>query len=178
MSGPVLIVAASRDRRAIGHGLFGALAASVVSVGLLVHRLGDAAAPPQLMGAGNTLVMPAAANGQCHVDLWIGDALLPGALTDSGADGFVTIGRNQAKQAGIEISRLRFDRTYESAHGRGRYAVTRVPWVRIGNAFDMRDVPVDVTEVDQAQALIGIQILRYFNYRLRAGRCELSWWPT
>jgi clan AA aspartic protease (TIGR02281 family) len=179
-SGPVLIVASTRDRAAVGRGLLGALAAGVAVLGLLVHQFGGtgSAPPPQLMGSGNALVVPAAANGECRLDLWIGDALFRDALADSGANGFVTIGLNQAKRAGIDIRHLQFDRSYESAHGRGRYAETRIPWIRIGNAFDLRDVTVDVTEVDQPQALIGIEILRYYNFRLRGDRCELSWWPT
>lgn len=182
MSDPVLILSAVRDRRTIGRGIIRLLAGGAAAGGFLTFRIGGigepAAAPPQLMGTGSPLVLQAAANGQCFVDLWIGDAKFHGALADSGADGFLVLGRNLALRAGIDVEHLRFDRTYESAHGRGRYAETRVSWVRIGNAFDLRDVPVDVTETDQPQAIIGIQILRYFNFRLRAKVCELSWWPT
>jgi clan AA aspartic protease (TIGR02281 family) len=180
MTGAVPIVAATRDKAAVGRQILGTAAGAVIGAGVLIAQLGGGfAAPPwELSQAGNSLVVPAAANGQCHVDLLIGEARFRGSLEDTGADGFVTLGRNQAKQAGIDTRLLRFTGTYESANGRARFAQTRVPWVRIGNAFDLADLPVAVTEIDQPQVLIGIQILRHYNFRLRSGRCELSARPT
>ena len=65
--------------------------------------------------------------------------------------------------------------TYESANGRGHFAQTLVRWVRIGTAFQVIDVKVAVTDVDQTEALIGIELLRDLNFRVRADHCELSW---
>jgi clan AA aspartic protease (TIGR02281 family) len=127
-------------------------------------------------GAGKSLVLPASEHGRCQTDLWIGGTRFRGAVADSGATGYLTIGRNQAIQAGIETGR-RFAWTYQSANGRGRYNEIRVRRVRIGDAVELSDVPVDVTAADQAQALIGIEILRELNFRVRAGGCELSWEP-
>jgi len=39
----------------------------------------------------------------------------------------------------------------------------------------MRNVIVDVTAANQTHILVGIQILRMFNLRLRSTTCELGW---
>jgi clan AA aspartic protease (TIGR02281 family) len=179
MSAPMPIVAAARDRAAVGRLVLRTAAGAAFGAGLLIFQLGGLPIPPpEISGAGHTLVVRAASNGQCLVDLRIGEARLRGALADTGADGFVILGRNMAPLAGIDIGRLRFSSTYESANGRGRFAETRAEWVRIGDAFELADLPVAVTEGDQRQAIIGIQILRHYNFRLRGDRCELSARPT
>ena len=71
-------------------------------------------------------------------------------------------------------ARLRFDRSYESANGRGHFAETPVRWVRIGTAFQVIDVKIAVTDVDQTEALIGIELLRDLNFRVRVDHCKLS----
>jgi len=179
MIGPIPIIAATHDRAAVGRVILSALAGTLLSSGILLLLLVDgfatpATSPSGMSRPGNTLVFPASANGQCHVDLRIGGMRLRGALADSGADGYLTLGRNQARQAGIDIKRLQFSGTYDSANGRARFAETRVPQVRIADTFDLADLPVAVTEVDQRQALVGIQVLQSLNFRLRGDRCELS----
>ena len=175
---PGPIVAATHDRDAVGRTIL-ATAAGVAVAGVLIARISGSgfaipAGPlPEIRGAGHTLVVPVG-HGQCQLDLLIGTARFRGALADSGANGYLTLGRNHARQAGIDLAQVRFNQTYESANGRGRGGETRVPWVRIGNFFELRDVPVAVTEIDQPQVLIGIQILRALNFRVQGDRCELG----
>lgn len=176
MTGPVGIVEAVHDRAAVGRTILRWSSSAVFSAGLLIMRPGliGPAMPIWESPAGHSLTVPASANGECLVDLMIGEARLRGALADTGASGFVVLGRNQARQAGIDLEGLRFTNTYDSANGSARFAITRVAWARIGDAFDLADLPVAVTEVDQSQALIGIQILRHLNFRLRGDHCEFG----
>jgi aspartyl protease family protein len=159
----------------LGAGIVGVIAGVAIAghLGINAHGQNYGAA---MNGAGRSLVLAAGAQGRCQTDLWIGGAPFRGAVADSGATGYVTIGRNQAMRAGIDTWR-RFAGTYQSANGRGRYYEIRVRRVRIGGAVELTDVPVVVTAADQAQALIGIEILRELNFRVRAGGCELSWEP-
>jgi clan AA aspartic protease (TIGR02281 family) len=176
MSKQISIVAARRGRAAIGRQILLTLAGAITGTVLLIAPPGRGfnLPPPQITEAGNALILPAS-QGWCSTDLWIGDTRLRGAIADSGATGWITIGRNQARQAGIDVARLRFSGTYESANGRGHFAQTLVRWVRIGTAFQVIDVKVAVTDVDQTEALIGIELLRDLNFRVRADHCELSW---
>jgi clan AA aspartic protease (TIGR02281 family) len=176
MSKQISIVAARRGRAAIGRQILLTLAGAITSTVLLIAPPGRGfnLPAPQITEAGNALILPAS-QGWCSTDLWIGDTRLRGAIADSGATGWITIGRNQARQAGIDVARLRFSGTYESANGRGHFAQTLVRWVRIGTAFQVIDVKVAVTDVDQTEALIGIELLRDLNFRVRADHCELSW---
>jgi clan AA aspartic protease (TIGR02281 family) len=174
---PLIIVAARRGRAALGRRILGTLAGAAVVSALLLTQPGRGfeVPPPEISGSGNALILPAASHGRCSTDVWIGKTRFRGAIADTGADGFLTIGKNQAQQAGIDVDRLKFGGTYESAHGRGHYAETRVRRVRIGSSFQIFDMPVVVTDVDQPQALIGIELLRELNFRVRADHCELSW---
>jgi clan AA aspartic protease (TIGR02281 family) len=176
MTGPVPIIEAAHDKAAVGRTILRSAAGLVFAAGVVIVQPGwiGRSAPVWDSSAGHSLVVRAASNGQCLVDLRIGETKLSAALADTGDDGYVTLGRNQAKQAGIDTSRLRFDNSYGSANGRGRYAEMRVAWVRIGNTFEMADVPVAVTQVDQQQALVGIQVLRRYQFRLRGDRCEFG----
>jgi predicted aspartyl protease len=168
------IVAA--NRATLGRQVLGTVFGAVVAGGLLFAQPGrvSQAPPPEISGSGNALILPASSNGRCSTSLSIGKTRLPDAIADSGAGEYLTIGPTQAKQAGLDVDRLQFRGTYQSAHGRGRIAEIRVPSVRIGNVFQVIGVTVDVTDVDQPEPLIGIQLLRDFNFRVRADHCELS----
>jgi clan AA aspartic protease (TIGR02281 family) len=172
----VPIVETVLSKAAVGRSILRSAAGLVFGAGLVMVQSGwiGRAAPAWESSTEHSLTVRAAGNGQCLVDLRIGETQFRGALADTGASDFIVLGRNHAKQAGIDTARLRFDRSYGSANGQGRDAETRVAWVRIGNAFDLADVPVTVTKMDQDQPLIGIQILRRFHFRLRGDRCEFG----
>jgi predicted aspartyl protease len=173
---PVPIVEAAHSKADIGRMFLRTTAGAVFGAGLLIAQPGliRPAIPSWEPSAGHSLVVRAGSTGQCFVDLWIGKTLLRGSLADSGADGYLTLGLNHAKQAGIDIRRLRFDHAYGSSNGRGHYAELRVVSVRIGEVFELTDLPVAVTRIDQQQAIIGIEILRLLNFRLLGDRCEFG----
>ena len=179
VNGPVVIVAATRDRAAVGRGVVGFAVAAVLGGGLLISQLGGVAATvaapsTPVRAEDGQLVVPAAANGQCFVDIQINETRFRGiGILDSGADQYLTLGINQARQAGLEVGK--FTNTYKSANGVGRFARTRVATLRIADTFAMRNVIVDVTAANQTHILVGIQILRMFNLRLRSTTCELGW---
>jgi aspartyl protease family protein len=175
---PLIIVEARSDRASVSRQILGTAIGIVIVAGMLVARPGDSSSvpagpPPQISGGAQSLILPASSHGRCATDLWIGETRLRGAIADSGADGWLIIGRNQAKRAGIDLGQLRFDNTYDSANGRGRFAATRLPSARIGN-FELIGIPVAVTDADQNEAIIGIEILRDLHFRVRGNHCELS----
>lgn len=178
MTAPLVIVGSRRGRAALGRQILGTVFGVVIGAGLLVARPDNgfgvpAGPPPQISGSNNALILPASSHGRCATDLWIGETRLRGAIADSGADGWLTIGRNQAKQAGIDIGQLRFNNTYDSANGRGHFAETRLRSARVGN-FELIGIPVAITDTDQSEAIIGIEILRDLHFRVRGNHCELS----
>jgi predicted aspartyl protease len=174
MTGPV-VVEPAHSKAAIGRIILRSAAGAGLAAGLMIRLPGllGSGAPVWEPSGGHSLIVPAESNGQCFVDLWIGETLLRHSLADSGADGTVTLGLNQAKQAKID-TRLRFDHSYDSANGKGRFAEIRVASVRIGKVFELTDVPVAVTKIDQQQALIGVELLRLLSFRLRGDRCEFG----
>jgi clan AA aspartic protease (TIGR02281 family) len=178
MTARLSIVEARRGRAALGRQILGTALGVVIVAGMLVAKPDNgfgvpAGPPPQISGSNNALILPASSHGRCTADLWIGGTRLRGAIADSGADGWITIGRNQAKQAGIDTSQLRFNNTYDSANGRGHFAVTHLRSARIGN-FELIGIPAAVTDADQSEAIIGIEILRDLHFRVRGNHCELS----
>jgi hypothetical protein len=79
VNGPVVILAATRDRAAVGRGVVGLAVAAVFGGGLLISQLGGVAATvahpwPPVRAEDGQLVVPAAANGQCFVDIQINES--------------------------------------------------------------------------------------------------------
>jgi clan AA aspartic protease (TIGR02281 family) len=172
------IVQSSYDRRSAARSIVATCASAVFGAALLFPGLRpEFAAPTRAVEAtGGPVVTAASSNGECYVEVRLNETRFSKALLDSGATGYLTIGSNQAKAAGIDIRSLSFNHSYESSNGTGHFATTKIATVRIGTALAMRNVVVDVTEGPQDVILVGIEILRMLNLRLRSTTCELSLW--
>jgi hypothetical protein len=123
VNGTVVIVAATRDRAAVGRGVVGLAIAAVFGGGLLISQLGGvdatvAAPSPPVRAEDGPLVVPAAPNGQCFVDIQINETRFRGIILDTGADQYLTLGINQPREAGLEVGKFTY--TYKSANGVGQ----------------------------------------------------------
>jgi clan AA aspartic protease (TIGR02281 family) len=174
---PYSIIQSAYDRRSAARSIVATCASAVFGAVLFFPGLRPdfAATPPEISASGGQLV-GASKNSQCYVDVRLDEMLFHNALLDTGASGYLTIGSNQAKRAGIDLSRLSFDHRYSSANGTGKFARVQISTVRIGKVLAMRNVAVDVTAAPQEQILVGIEILRLLNMRLRSASCELNFW--
>jgi clan AA aspartic protease (TIGR02281 family) len=175
MTAQLPIIASRHGLDALGRQILGAVTGVAIATGFLLYRPADTVGVPPLEmqgGPGHSLMVPAGTHGFCVTDLWIGNRPLE-AITDSGADGSIIIGRNQATKAGIDTGQLHFTWPFQSPGGSGHYAHIHVQRLRIGDNIELDDVPVDVNENDQQQALIGVEVLRQLNFRIRPHGCQL-----
>jgi clan AA aspartic protease (TIGR02281 family) len=172
------IVTAARNRAAIGRAIVGTLTGALLGGMALISHLGGGSADPAGVdppsGTGHRIVVAGDAYGQCHVAAVINGLLFRSLLLDSGAAGHLTFGRNHAAQLGFDPAKLTYDRRYGSANGVGHYASVRVREFRL-DSFVLRDVPADITAAPQDEPLLGIDVLRRLNFRLKDGSCEISW---
>jgi len=171
------LVEAARDRSAVRRGILATLAGAVVTGGLLVSQLGGVPGPeidpPTVSGAVHRLVIPGDAYGQCRVAARVNGEVFR-SLLDTGDSGHLTFGRNHSARLGFDSAKLSFSHSYGSANGVGHYARVRVREFRL-ETFVLRDVPADITDAPQSEPLLGIEILRRLNLKLKDGNCELSW---
>jgi clan AA aspartic protease (TIGR02281 family) len=178
MPRPYLIVQSAYDRRSAGRSIISTCAGAVFAATLLMRGLYPDSAPPPGPGieASGGQLVTASSDGECYVDVRLNETLFRKALLDSGATGYLTIGINHAKRAGIDAGGLAFDNRYTSANGTGHFAKTTIATLRIGRVLAMRNVLVAVTAAPQDQIIIGIEILRMLNMHLRSTSCELNFW--
>ena len=172
------IVQSSYDRRSAARSIVATCASAVFGAALLMRGLHPdftAAPGPGIETSGGQLVT-ASSNGECYVDVRLNETLFRKGLLDTGATGYLTIGINHAKRAGIDVGGLAFDNRYTSANGTGHFAKTTIATLRIGRVVAMRNVLVAVTAAPQDEIIVGIEILRMLNMRLRSASCELNLW--
>ena len=153
----MMLVAASRGR-ATGSGVL--LCALILGAFLLSH---------QTRSTGT--LRAEYRNGSCLADIRINDMLFRDVLLDTGAYGNVVLGRNHALSLGI--APVRYPTAYSSANGIGREAHVQIHELRLGS-FVMRDLTVAVTQVDQDQVLLGLEILNRLHFRVSGHSCELG----
>lgn len=111
-------------------------------------------------------------NGSCRADIRINDVLFRDVLLDTGASGTVFLGHNHAVRLGI--APVRYPTAYSSANGTGREAHVQISSLRLGSSFVMRDLTVSVTQIDQDQVLLGLEILNRLHFRVSGHSCELG----
>jgi len=172
------IIQSAYDRRSAARGIVATCASAVFGAALFIHGMHpEFTAPPgpAIEGSGGQLVT-ASRNGECYVDVRLNETLFHKGLLDSGATGYLTIGINHARRAGIDVGGLVFDNSYSSANGTGKFAKATIATLRIGRVAAMRNVLVAVTAAPQDEIIVGIEILRTLNMRLRSTSCELNLW--
>jgi predicted aspartyl protease len=178
MAEAFVLVEAARSRAAAGRRIVVSLAVAVVGGGLLVQQFERIAIPDFGLDGwgGHRLVLTRDAGSMCVVAARLNGALFPGVLLDSGAAGYVTLGRNHAKRAGFDPAKLAFNARYGSANGIGREAHVRLREFRLeGTDFVLRDAPAAITAAPQDQPLAGIEILSRLGMHLKKRTCELRW---
>jgi clan AA aspartic protease (TIGR02281 family) len=121
---------------------------------------------------GSDLTIPVGSYNQCETDISANNHTFH-ALLDSGANGHLTFGRNHAKALGFNPDSLSYSYTYGSANGTGHLAKVTLREVRIGN-WSLRDVPAEITQAEQSEVLVGLEILHPLNFRLSGGACHLQ----
>lgn len=82
-------------------------------------------------------------------------------LIDSGASKTM-LSLKDAKKAGINIRRLKFDDQYQTANGIIYAANFIVPYMKLGD-FILTDVAASVTKSDMNVSLLGMSTLKHFN---------------
>ena len=161
----MMLVAASRGR-ATGSGVL--LCALILGAFLWSHQKEGTETP-----ASGTLHAEYR-NGSCLTDIRINNVLFRDALLDTGASGTVLLGSNHAWRLGLNPRTLSFSNGYSSANGDGRYAVVRVQELRLGGFVMRDDLTIAVTQVDQDQVLLGLEILNRLHFRVSGHSCELG----
>lgn len=144
-------------------------------VACIATNCGGADKPKDHHHPAQQIVIPAGDGDECRTDLTANGHVFHDVLLDSGATGSrpLVFGRNHARALGFEPRKLDYRYTYSSANGDGYYAKVTVRSMRL-QGFTMRNVPAQITEVDQSQPLIGAGILHKLNFQLNDGNCVLS----
>ncbi len=95
-------------------------------------------------------------------------------LVDTGASDIV-LSPSDAERAGIDIARLKFDRTFETANGEGRGAAFTLDELQIGN-MKLFNVPVSVNRATMQTSLLGMAFLsRMKSFEFRGRKLTLRW---
>lgn len=95
-------------------------------------------------------------------------------LVDTGASDIV-LSPQDAQRAGIDTSRLAFDRTYETANGEGRGAAATLDTLQIGD-MKLFNVPVSVNRAKMRTSLLGMAFLsRMKSFEFRDRKLILRW---
>lgn len=95
-------------------------------------------------------------------------------LVDTGASEIV-LSPEDATRIGIDASRLKFDRTYETANGEGRGAASTLDTLRVGD-MKLFNVPVSVNRTGMRNSLLGMAFLsRMKSFEFRGRRLYLRW---
>lgn len=95
-------------------------------------------------------------------------------LVDTGA-GEIVLTLEDATRIGIDASRLKFDRTYETANGEGRGAAYTLDTLQVGDRT-LFNVPVSVNRASMRNSLLGMAFLsRMKSFEFRGRRLYLRW---
>jgi len=95
-------------------------------------------------------------------------------LVDTGASEIV-LTPDDAARIGIDTSRLKFDRTYETANGEGRGAAYTLDSLQVGERT-LFNVPVSVNRAGMRNSLLGMAFLsRMKSFEFRGRRLYLRW---
>jgi aspartyl protease family protein len=95
-------------------------------------------------------------------------------LADTGASDIV-LSPEDAQRAGIDTSKLSFDRTYETANGEGRGAAAMLDTLQIGD-MKLFDVPVSINRAKMRTSLLGMAFLsRMKSFEFRDRKLTLRW---
>jgi clan AA aspartic protease (TIGR02281 family) len=123
---------------------------------------------------GRQIVIRAGFGNACHADLTVNDHAFS-VLLDSGATGStgLVFGKNHARALGYDPDKLSYSYTYGSANGDGKYASVTLRSVRL-QSFVVRDVPAQITAVDQSEPLFGAKFLHALQFQTKAGNCYLT----
>ena len=99
-------------------------------------------------------------NGHFYVYLNVNDAPIK-FMVDTGASDLV-LNAKDAKKVGIDINKLRFSKSYQTANGIILVASTHVKEIEI-SGLKFYDAPVSVSNVDMGISLLGIRFLQKFK---------------
>jgi len=121
----------------------------------------------------NTLTLSAAEDGGFHVVGLVNGAPVE-FLIDTGASDIV-LNPADAARAGMDTKVLDYSRVFETAHGAGRGAPTRVASLSVG-PIALSDVAVSVNETAMRNSLLGMAFLkRLESFEVRGNRLLLRW---
>jgi clan AA aspartic protease (TIGR02281 family) len=120
----------------------------------------------------NGIVRGLDGSNSCLIEGWANGARFD-FLADSGATG-LAFNRRDAARLGFDPRALVYNQPYESANGTGYAARVRIRELRIGERV-FRDVPAHIDWNGASAPLLGLSILRQFDFRVGAGTCELRW---
>ena len=95
-------------------------------------------------------------------------------LVDTGASEIV-LSPEDAARIGVDTSRLKFDRTYETANGEGRGAASMLDTLQVGDRT-LFNVPVSVNRTGMRNSLLGMAFLsRMKSFEFRGRQLYLRW---
>jgi aspartyl protease family protein len=95
-------------------------------------------------------------------------------LVDTGASDIV-LSPDDAQRIGIDVSKLRFDRTYETANGEGQGAAYTLDSLQIG-PLKLFNVPVSINGAKMRNSLLGMSFLeRMKSFEFRGRKLYLRW---
>jgi clan AA aspartic protease (TIGR02281 family) len=179
---PLLFIAAAAvviGKAALPAGLpewgnwFGPARAYVVSLAGQLH-MPSLPAPPQWSkpDSNNRVVVGIDGSNSCLIEGWANGTRFD-FLADTGAY-VLSFSRRDAARLGFNPWLLAYNRPYESANGIGYAARVRIKELRIGERV-FPDVPADIDDNGMSHPLLGMPILRQFEFHVGAGVCELRW---
>jgi aspartyl protease family protein len=119
----------------------------------------------------HSLLIPENGSGQFEAPCRFNDTELR-CYIDTGASEIV-LDRPAARRAGVDITRLRFDGTAQTANGTVRTAAALVATLRVG-PFELHDVSVAVDETDLGIPLLGMSFLRRYRMTVSDGALTLT----
>lgn len=95
-------------------------------------------------------------------------------LVDTGASG-IALSPADARRLGVDLERLRFDYSFETANGVGRGAPFKADTLEVG-PLTLRDVAMTINQAPMRTSLLGLSYLSQLeSYEVRGGRLYLRW---
>jgi aspartyl protease family protein len=107
--------------------------------------------------ANREMMISESANGDYFVYGTVGGTPVK-FVVDTGASDIV-LSPEDARRAGIDLDRLNFDHSYETANGIGRGAAFTVPSLTVGGVA-LSDVAVSINQTNMGSSLLGMTFLR------------------
>jgi clan AA aspartic protease (TIGR02281 family) len=155
---------------------FGSARAYVVALAGQLHMPALPAPPqwskPDSGGGHNRVIAGIDGSNSCLIEGWANGARFD-FLADTGAY-IPSFSRHDASRLGFNPWLLDYNRRYESANGTGYAARVRIKELRIDERV-FYDVPADIDYNGLSHPLLGMPILRQFEFHVGAGSCELRW---